>query len=305
MNHESWTIEAFQRTAPFRFTVRHAHLARSGNEAICVRISGRAPDGRLVYGIGEALPRQYVTGETADDAVEHCAALFETIAVPVLRVAAGACHVAAIDEVLDALISGWRQASARGSLAVWAAIDIAMIDWISRAREIPMSDLVAILARRAGVESCDRPVPRRATIPMVPPGLAFWLAAGYRIAGFKLFKIKVGDAASVARVRTVMRVLRVGGSQCDVSLDANQGYTHEAARRLLGDVMMFAPDMKGKLAAFEDPVCPSDAQNLGAFASQSGVPVMADEVLLGERSFVEMARQPGVRTWNIRVGKCG
>jgi len=296
---------------PFRFKVRHAHLTRSANEAICVRISGRARDGRLVHGIGEALPREYVTGETAVDALDRCEELFGVLAMPVLREAlnldpgAGPDGVAGTGGVCDALIAGWRQASARGCLAIWSAIDVALIDWISRACNIRMRDLVAMIARRAGVQPCDASVPRRATIPMVRPGLASWLAAGYRIAGFNLFKIKVGDPASVARVRSVVRVLRVGGNRCDISFDANQGYSHEAAQKFLGDAMKVVPDMTRKLVAFEDPVRPSDPRNLGAFSGQTGVPVMADEVLHGEQSFVEMAVQSRIGVWNIRVGKCG
>jgi L-alanine-DL-glutamate epimerase-like enolase superfamily enzyme/pimeloyl-ACP methyl ester carboxylesterase len=306
----AWNLEVFHSAVPFRLKVRHSHMARSSNDAIAIRISGHTRDGRLVRGIGEALPRSYVTGETAEGAIERCRELFQDLAIPVLR---RATMDPLIPDVIDALIASWREASARGCLATWAAFDIALIDWISRATNTPVRQLVQMIARRSGVQSSNSETsfsvgavaPRRATIPMVRPVLALWMAAVYRLAGYKLLKVKVGDPDSVARVRSVMRILTFRGRGCDVSLDANQGYHLNEARQFVDAVMASSPEVRRKLVAFEDPVCPSDAKSLAEFSGYANVPLMADEWLAGEKSFQAMARSPGVATWNVRLAKCG
>lgn len=328
-------LEVFHRRSPFRFRVRHAHGDRFANDSLVIRISG----GTNYSGVGEALPRNYVTGETIEGALEQAPKLFEQLAVPIMRLVVAAAqspdHINALDTVdgsdaiADALLAAWRQASALSHLALWSAFDIALIDWLTKVLGITVQDFVAQLSRRSGlhaaVENQSSPA-QRATIPMIRPALAGLLALAYRMAGFKLLKVKVGDKASVPRVRAVLRILDLSGSGANLTMDANQGYSPAGAQEFISVLANGDENFSRQIAAFEDPVQPSDAPTLAAFARgessdghdhkhfqffpgknlrQPQFSIMADEALSGENSCADFARHPEIRIWNLRVGKCG
>ena len=332
-------LEVFHRRSPFRFRVRHAHGDRSANDSLVIRISG----GTNYSGVGEALPRNYVTGETIEGALEQAPKLFQQLAVPIMRLVMVAAaqsldHVDApdapdapdgSDAIADALLAAWRQASASRQLALWSAFDIALIDWLTKVLGITVQHFVAQLSRRAGlsvglssglssaVENQSSPA-QRATIPMIRPALAGLLAFAYRMAGFKLLKVKVGDKASVARVRAVLRILDLAGSGANLTMDANQGYSPAGAQEFISVLANGDENFCRQIAAFEDPVQPSDAPTLAAFARAETsdshdhghfkfcqIATMADEALSGENSCADFARHPEIRIWNLRVGKCG
>ncbi len=314
MTGSSFQLEVFHRRSPFRFPVRHAHGERSANEGLVIRISSVVQDtAHRIFGLGESLPRFYVTGETVDGSRAHCQALFEKLAVPVM--VAATSDGRRLDAVIDLLIDAWSTVSSSKQLAVWSAFDVALFDWLSKVLDLPAERLLCEMRSRIqsryGHDSDARQVPqsstnndlaRRATIPMISPWLAAILTIGYRSFGFRHFKVKVGDSRSVQRVGIVFRFM---GPRADVTLDANQGYSAAQAHHFLLQLFQQYGHMRERLAAFEDPVGPSDAESLAVFGRDAGVVVMADEVLSGEESCHAFSRCPEVSIWNIRVGKCG
>jgi len=325
MTGSSFQLEVFHRRSPFRFRVRHAHGERSGNEGLVIRISGlvqisnsmhgleEAKDQRRIFGLGEALPRSYVTGETVDGSLAHCQSLFEKLAMPVM--VAATSGGGRLDSAIDLLMDAWSAVSATNQLAVWSAFDVALFDWLSKALDLSPERL--LLEIRSKIESrpgnqlrstndrvfsAEHILARRATIPMIRPWLAAMLTFGYRCFGFKHFKVKVGDPLSIQRVGMVAQFM---GPLADVTLDANQGYSPEAAHQFLKQIFWQNAALRQQLAAFEDPVGPADAESLALFGRDAGIVIMADEVLSGEESCRAFALCPEVSIWNIRVGKCG
>ena len=312
MNGPLFQLEVFHRRSPFRFRIRHAHGERSANEGLVIRISG-VVDGRQIFGLGEALPRSYVTGETVDGSLVHCQALFEKLAVPVM--VAATSEGGRLEGAIDLLIDAWSTVSSTNQLAVWSAFDVALFDWVSKVLDLSPERLLretrSKIESRCGSHSrstkdplflADNTVARRATIPMVRPWLAAMLTFGYRCFGFKHFKVKVGDPQSIQRVGMVIRCM---GPRADVTLDANQGYSAAAAQEFLNLIFQKHSVLRQRLVAFEDPVGPADAESLALFGRNTGVVIMADEVLSGEESCRAFALCPEVSIWNIRVGKCG
>lgn len=312
MTGSSFQLEVFHRRSPFRFRIRHAHGERFANEGLVIRLSS-VVDCRHIFGLGEALPRSYVTGETVDGSLAQCHALFNELAVPVMVAATsgGSC----LDTVIDLLIDAWSTVSSTNQLAVWSAFDVALFDWLSKVLDLPAESLLleirSKIASRGTDDSqrakdplffTDKTLARRATIPMIRPWLAAMLTCGYRSFGFKHFKVKVGDSRSVQRVGMVFRCM---GPLANITLDANQGYSAASAHEFLNRIFHQHADLRQRLAAFEDPVGPADADSLAVFGRDAGVVIMADEVLSGEESCRAFARCPEVSIWNIRVGKCG
>ena len=81
--------------------------------------------------------------------------------------------------------------------------------------------------------------------------------------------------------------------------------TAAAAQEFLNLIFQKHSVLRQRLVAFEDPVGPADAESLALFGRNTGVVIMADEVLSGEESCRAFALCPEVSIWNIRVGKCG
>jgi L-alanine-DL-glutamate epimerase-like enolase superfamily enzyme len=306
-----FTAEIFIYRSRFSFGVRHAHGSRKANDVLGIRVSGALPgsgaDG-VHQGIGESLPRDYVTGEKVSISV--ATQLFRELAVPVM--AAGGNLQRAIGLLFDAR----EVASAHGAIALWSGFDIALVDWLARVNGCPVSDVIRqihILAwSRAGLNypsaASARPLPFdapvRATIPMLKPWLAGCLAGLYRMAGFRLLKVKVGGQDDVQRVEAVLR-----SQPANLTLDANQGLSENAARKLLDDAVNMAVAASSSIAAFEDPVATPSGHDARAamarFARGSRVPVMVDEPLSGAVSCRDFSGERDIRLWNLRVGKCG
>lgn len=315
MTCQTFQLEVFHQRSPFRFRIRHSHGNRSGNDGLVIRISSSRPgheDGRI-FGVGEALPRIYVTGETVESSIAQCSSLFAGLAVPVMTLAT--TQDCSREIIIEKLIEAWFSASSRNILAVWSAFDVALFDWLSKVLNIAPDQLLSEMQSRLSLQCGGASGPtgglawgleknprRRATIPMIKPWLAAMLTFGFRVFGFEHFKVKVGDSRSARRVRAVVFFM---GKASDLTLDANKGYTSVAAHRFLAQAFLLSPSLAARLIAFEDPVAPGDAPTLAEFSRTSEVPIMADEALSGHQSFDEFARNPEVGIWNIRIGKCG
>lgn len=138
------------------------------------------------------------------------------------------------------------------------------------------------------------------TLPIAPPEHMAELAAGYRLAGFVAFKVKVGRSW-----RADLRALRaVAAAVPDARfrLDANAGFTVADATSLLHAVL----DAGMTVECFEQPCARDDWQGMARLTDQSPtVPIVADESF---RSGVDLERILGMRAAhavNLKLVKLG
>ena len=116
---------------PFRFSFGHALAKRSSTLNIVVAI--RLTDGTVGY--GEGVPREYVTGETAETAItrvteEYASKLFERD-VPTTDIAAR------LRALRDGIHAGGEPAG-----AAWCAVETALLDAIGHAMGRSAADLL-------------------------------------------------------------------------------------------------------------------------------------------------------------------
>lgn len=174
------------------------------------------------------------------------------------------------------------------ALAVAAAVDAAVHDWIAIRNGIAVHELLAAPEWPA--------VPTAYTIGIVEPSAAARAAACLVAKGFSSIKVKLGatdGADDVARVGAV----RAAAPDARLLVDANGAWSVGLAVEMLGALARFNID------AAEQPVAAGNPQHLVQVTQQTGLPVIADEdvaTLADVRSLP--AGLPGI---NIKLAKCG
>ncbi|WP_422752179.1 enolase C-terminal domain-like protein [Micromonospora sp. WMMD708] len=175
------------------------------------------------------------------------------------------------------------------------------------AGELPAGVLAALdaavhdlLGRRAGQPVhrwLGRPAPTPAvtahTVGLVAPGHARLTALDLARRGFRMVKVKCGDAADVARVAAVRAAL----PQARLVLDPNGAWTPEQTVRLLDTLRPYGVD------AVEQPIAPGTPQLLAWISARTEVPVVADEDAATAAHVDALAG--AVAGVNVKLAKCG
>ncbi|GAA3291726.1 dipeptide epimerase [Streptomyces cinereospinus] len=190
------------------------------------------------------------------------------------------------ETALEALRAG--QLAGDTAAAVTAAVESALLDLVGKRAGTPVHRLLG--APRAPVAATAR------TIGICAPGHAAAQARRLTAAGFTLLKVKAGTpdpADDVERVRAV----RAAAPGARLLLDPNGAWTPGQAPALLAAFAGLGVE------AVEQPLAPGDPEALGALATRSPLPVIADEDAVGLDDARRLAgRVHGV---NVKLAKCG
>ncbi|MBI1322182.1 dipeptide epimerase [bacterium] len=271
--------------------IKHASHERNDSENVVTVV--HLDNGST--GLGEGVPRPYVTGETVDSALEALQSW------PLASIVGDPVDFAGVVRALDAWMP---QASpddprAIGSNAARCSAEIAILDAYARHFGVPIGDALNFSAVAADVP-IGEPVPVRysGAITAENPWKERISATKMRIWGFRQVKVKVGipGADEVARLRRIRRRL---GSKCDIRLDANEAWT-PAEFRAWSERLAFSQP-----SAYEQPVPHEAIDELGKPEFRQPFPVILDESLCGPID-AETAIQGGFgEIFNIRLSKCG
>lgn len=262
---------------PFRFAFKHATAERRENRSLIVELT----TDKGVTGYGETIPREYLTGES----VASCISTLREDLWPRLK----ALDFEG-DERPDRTVGSlYEWADAAGVTAAYAALDLAIFDAWGKTFGVAGSLLLGPVGK-----------PRHVTAP-IGFGMPTKLAVGMlRTAGFKEFKVKVGMSSS-ADVDRLAAVRKFAGAKASIRIDANGGWKSvDEAVQAIGALKSF------DIAAVEQPVARGDVDALAAVAKATGIPVVADESILGRRDAMALlAADAESIVWNLRVAKVG
>ncbi|HTR03410.1 MAG TPA: dipeptide epimerase [Thermoanaerobaculia bacterium] len=265
-------VERFALTRPYAIAGQDT---LSEVENAVVRIE---TDSGLV-GLGAASPGEHVTGET-----------FE------------ACRAALEGDRLDWLVGRdalaynalCREAATRTAAtpAARAAIDIALHDLAARHLGLPLADLLG---------RAHEALPTSITIGIKPVAETLAEADEYVGRGFRVLKVKIGDALDLDVERLVRLRERVG-PEVLVRVDANIGYTIEETARF------FERTAPLQIELVEQPVPREAFEEIRTLAPRRRARIAADESLHGEKDALALATPPGEPAcgiYNIKLMKCG
>ncbi|MBL7170914.1 MAG: dipeptide epimerase [Candidatus Omnitrophica bacterium] len=259
---------------PFRFSFRHARASRK--ETLNLIVTIKLDNG--IKGVGESIPREYVTGETADG----CFNFLEKDLM-------GRLKGLSFDEK-ESFLKGLADALDGVPQAARCAVEIACLDAFSRFHNLPLYGLFT--QQRDGVDKfCYSGI-------MSGDGLSktLGMALFFKFYGFRDIKLKVGFKNDINRLRALRSI--VGGSR-DIRLDANGAWKVEEA---IERIKAMAPY---NISMVEQPVGPGDPTGFKRVTEESQVKTMADESLRTPVEAEELAREKICHSFNIRLSKCG
>lgn len=282
-------LEARHVRVALRRKVTHASHVRTDTDNVVVRC--KLSDGSTGY--GEGVPRDYVTGETLDSALDLLTRsdLAKQLDTDVENFVQGV-HLA------ERLALATPPDDERGILgnAARCALELAVLDALGRAFGEPLTRVTELVApdlyrfrdrvQYSGVIGNPRGWKKRA-YPLV-----------YRLAGFSQVKVKVGIEGQddVKRLGTMRRWL---GRKMNVRIDANEAWAPAAAAARIAELEPFG------VTSVEQPVRHEDVECLAAVRERVKTPIMLDESLCGPVDAERAVRGGWCDLFNIRLSKCG
>jgi muconate cycloisomerase len=281
-------LTAYQVRIPLRKPFRHASYTRTATDNLLIRC--RLEDGTL--GHGEGVPREYVTGETIDSALDLLARSELPAQLEPCRDFPAA--VALAERLRLAPVPG-DERDCQGN-AARCAVELAILDAYGRHFGQPLAKVTELLAPEA-----YKPTPwvrysgAITTGKRFKLGLQAWIMRFYR---FRQVKVKVGIEGHDDVYR--LKVLRPRlGRKIDIRVDANEAWSPADVVRHIEELKPFG------VSAFEQPVPHADAGCLREARKQTGALVMLDESLCSLADARRALDEGTCDLFNLRLSKCG
>jgi muconate cycloisomerase len=243
-------------------------------------------------GWGEGVPRDYVTGETIDSALQLL--LNSDLGGQLEPCQDFAAAVAMAERIRLAPVKG-DDRECQGN-AARCAVELALLDAAGRHFGEPLSAVTKVVAS----ECYDpRPQVRYSGALTGARGLkAPVYALMLRLYGFRAVKVKVG-LAGIDDVRRLRGIRRGLGRKIDLRVDANGAWS---ADNVVEHIRALQPC---GLSSVEQPVPHAEVDSLREVRRQVQVPLMLDESLC---SLIDAERAVAGQTcdlFNLRLSKCG
>ena len=281
-------LVAWHVRIPLRRPIRHASYVRSWSDNLIVRC--RLADGTTGY--GEGVPREYVTGETADSALQ----LLRTsnLAAQLDKPTTFADAVAQVEAIRLAPVPDDKR-GCRGN-AARCALELALLDAFGKHYRQPLSEVTRLLAPELYLYR--NRVQYSGAITSARGFKAKAASLVMRAYGFRQCKIKVGIAGhdDVERLRIIRRWI---GPRMDLRIDANEAWKPEEVADRIRALEPFG------ITAVEQPVAHEQVATLSAVRKQVGTPIMLDESLCSLTDAEQAVAGQTCDLFNLRLSKCG
>ncbi|MEU2792625.1 enolase C-terminal domain-like protein [Streptomyces sp. NPDC007100] len=267
---------------------RHAH-ARTQSVLLTLRLEGTT-------GWGEGAPRPYVTGETADSAVQALCGLDLSVLAPLLAVEGFNRAVAVLASLdLPRMLGGLRPMPAAA-----AALETALLDALCRRYDQPMTAVLDACPWASNVLTATgrpRTVSEVVDLSRSPAEQLAALAPAVRA---RLTHVKLKALHSPEETAELaVQAHGLLSPSVQISVDANGGWAPEDAERgarLLRE--------RAGVDWIEEPTTPRNWSALRRI-QDGGMPVMLDESAV-DATDVEWAAATGAASLvNLRISKCG
>ncbi len=273
---------------PLRRVIKHASHSRSETDNILVRCV--LEDGTIGY--GEGVPRDYVTGETVDSALDllsrsDLSTQFEN------------CHdfgkAIAVAERLRLAAQPGDDRGIQGN-AARCALELAVLDAYGQHFKESLSTVARLLAPE--LFEPKSMVCYSAAITSAKGAKLRLAAWAYWIYGFRQIKVKVGIAGQddAARLRSIRK--RVG-KRMDLRIDANEAWSPDEAAQEIAALEPYG------ITSVEQPVRHEDLAALAKIRRQVSTPIMLDESLCGMIDAERATAAEACDLFNLRLSKCG
>ena len=282
-------LTAYVVRVPLKKRIKHASHARTETDNVLVRV--RLNDNSV--GWGEGVPREYVTGESADSALDLLKTSDLKAQLGDCRDYPGALRI--VEAFKPAAVPG----DSRGvqGNAARCAVELALLDAYGRAFGEPLCNVTKYLAPDR-YQFRDR-VQYSGAITSARGGMKIRLASWrMRVFGVSQIKVKVGMEGHDDSYRLRMIRRRVG-TTVDLRVDANEAWPADVAAERIA-----ALEPAG-ISAVEQPVPHAEINRLPEVRKRVKTPIMLDESLCGMADAERAAADGLCDLFNLRLSKCG
>jgi len=274
-------LRAFQLHLPFRFSFTHAHVRRKSSQNIIVETTLSSG----TKGYGESLPRDYVTGETAEAVLK----VYETLNLDDL-----AQDFSSYEEVVSCIREhGFLNADNRENNAARCALEMSILDAFSKEFNQP---ILSFYSNNSLTLEDSVPVSGVISLGRLEKLMAYlsWAKA----LNFKEVKIKVSGEVKkdLKRLGVVRRAL---GSKVSIRIDANMAYSFDDALEFLKEAKRY------QVLSIEDPVVSQDLPRLPELKALTEAEIILDEPICTLSEVKRFMEKSYFDTINIRLSKCG
>lgn len=277
---------------PFRFAFKHSLASRSFSQNVIVQVKLENSAGGTISGLGESVPREYVTGESCSSAVDEIEKNF----APMLAgqtLADGVSPTDSAAHLLEAVAVANNVYSKRIG-AAFCALELALLDACAKAEGIALCDWLAKRKDRWP----DQSIQYGGVIPFGKRKTLSALLFFYKLYGFKTVKLKVGDDSELD-IFTVRKARELLGNRVVLRVDANCAWNYD-------QTVEFSNRAKGfNIASIEQPVPFDRLDELVELTKVLQPEIVVDESLCTVDEAEKLAAMKACRGFNIRISKVG
>lgn len=277
-------VHIYHVRVPFRRAFRHAQAERSFSDNVVVAVDLVSGE----RGFGEAVPRDYVTGETVNSVLDTLkrqapAVFYRTFISP---------HSLRDFLSLPTDKDHKEHLTVDGN-AARCALELALLDAAGKHFQRSITQLLS------DTPPSNVPLPPYSGVISADGlGMATWSALKMRLFGFPHIKAKVGMGYE-ADLEIVQRLRLVLGPHKDLRLDANGAWEPEAACDIIKQFEKFG------ISVVEQPLSKNDDSAMPALRARVRIPLMLDESLCTVEDAQRAAEEGWCDMFNIRISKCG
>jgi muconate/chloromuconate cycloisomerase len=178
----------------------------------------------------------------------------------------------------------------RGNSFAKAALEMALIDAYCKELHIPVCAIWG---------SFRSSVPLSWTIANNDEDLDADEASQMVKKGWKILKVKVGSLPVETDLKRIKRIREAVGDEVSLRVDANQGWRYDQALSIIHELNKLKVDL------LEQPLPKQDLQGMSLIASNSEVPIMADESVTELRDAVGLICCRGSSVFSYKLTKMG
>jgi L-Ala-D/L-Glu epimerase len=284
-------LVAYIIQVPLKRPIHHASASRIDSQNILIR--SELADGTV--GWGEGVPRDYVTGETPNGALQQLAN------TPLADQLDQACNswtdAIALCQSFQPVVETTSMRNNQSN-ALTCAVELSLLDAFGKYFREPLSNVVDHFPIAGAISEKKNSVRYSTTITADSVSKERSSAIKMRLYGFRQCKVKVGiqgqnDAARLARIRFWL------GRSVDIRIDANEAWPAIEVREKLELLK------KCGISCLEQPSPHHELEVMADLKSDWSVPIMLDESLTSMNDAAEAIRLKAADFFNIRLSKCG
>lgn len=280
-------LSVFIVELPLRRAIRHASHVRTSTQNILVRCA--LSDGSV--GWGEGVPREYVTGESAETAFDLLCQFDPTQLPPCPDFADAVGFAERLS--LPAIANDDRQCQGN---AARCALELAVLDAFGRSFGESLTTVTQLITPELFEV---RPQVQYSGVITSARGLKLWtVALYYRLTGFRHLKVKVG-IDGYDDIQRIKQIRRIAGAKMELRIDANEAWSPGEVAQQLSSLEPFAID------SVEQPIRHEDIATLAELRHDAKIPIMLDESLCSMVDAERAIANGWCDRFNLRISKCG